>query len=63
MKKENHIANLWDGTSLKCTFRRCVSKEIYHSWLEVVELVSTIQLNNEEGEMMWMFSSSGKYPS
>jgi len=33
------------------------------SWLEVVELVATIHLFNEEDEMVWNFNSSGVYSS
>jgi hypothetical protein len=48
---------------LKCTFRRSVSEELYQVWLEVVELVSTIRLTNDEDEMVWLFNSSVVYCS
>ena len=40
-----------------------MSEELYQSWLEIVELVATIQLNDEEDEMIWQFTSSGIYSS
>ena len=51
-EKNKSIVELWDGHVLKCTFRRNVSEELYQVWLEVVELVSTISLNNDEDEMV-----------
>jgi putative lipoic acid-binding regulatory protein len=57
------IAELWDGQNLKCTFRRNVNETLYNSWLELVELVSTVQLSEEEDEMVWKFSSKGTYSS
>jgi len=32
-------------------------------WLDVVELVSTIRLIDDEDEMVWLFNSSGVYSS
>jgi hypothetical protein len=57
------IAELWDGHNLRCTFRRNVNETLYNSWLELVELVSTIQLSGEEDEMVCKFSSKGTYSS
>ena len=52
-EKGKTIADLWDGEFLKCTFRRNMSEELYQSWLEIVELVATIHLVDEEDEMIW----------
>jgi hypothetical protein len=52
MKRINPFAELWDGQELKCTFRRSVSEKLYQVWLDVVELVSTLRLTNEEDEMI-----------
>jgi len=57
------IAELWDGTNLKCTFRRNFSEALYQSWLEIVELVFTIELTEEEDEMVWQYTSKGTYSS
>jgi hypothetical protein len=57
-EKGKTIAELWDGVSLKCTFTRCISEDLYQSWLEVVELVGTIQFTNEADEMISQFNSS-----
>jgi hypothetical protein len=60
-EKNKTVAELWDG--LKCTFIRNVSEEFYQDWLDVVQLVSTINLNNDEDEMIWVFNSAGIYSS
>lgn len=52
-EKGKTIADLWDGKFLKCTFRRNMFEELYQSWLEIVELVATILLVDEEDEMIW----------
>jgi hypothetical protein len=62
-EKEKTIADLWDEVNLKCTFRRNISNELYHSWLDIVELVATIHFSDDEDEMLWMFNSSGIYSS
>lgn len=44
----------WDGrTSLKCTFTRCVDERFTNLWLEVVQIASTITLNEEENAFIW----------
>jgi hypothetical protein len=62
-EKNKSIAELWDGQDLKCTFRRNVSEDLYQVWLEVVALVSTINLTDDEDEMVWLFNSSIVYSS
>ena len=62
-EKNKSIAELWDGQDLKRTFRRNVREDLYQVWLEVVALVSTINLTDEEDEMVWLYNSSGVYSS
>jgi len=47
------IEDLWDGVNLQCTFRRNVSRDLYQSWLDIVELVASVELSDEEDEMIW----------
>jgi hypothetical protein len=42
---------------------RNVSETLYQSWLEIVELAFTIQLTNDEDEIVWQFTSKGVYSS
>lgn len=55
------IAEIWDGFTLKCIFRRNLNDHLYQMWLEVIELVSTIQISPVEDEMVWQFSSKGTF--
>jgi hypothetical protein len=40
-----------------------MSEEMYQSWLDIVELVSTVQFSEDEDEMVWNFNTSGVYSS
>jgi hypothetical protein len=62
-EKDRTIADLWDGTNLKCTFHRNVSKDLYQSWLDIKDLVATIHLSDADDELIWSFNSSGFYSS
>jgi hypothetical protein len=57
------IAELWDGVDLKCSFRRCVDVRLFNVWEEIVSRVESLNLNDEEDELLWMHSSSGIYSS
>lgn len=46
-EKNKIVHDLWDGHSLKCTFRRIVSDNLYRSWKEVVQVASTIVFTSE----------------
>lgn len=62
-EKTSSIADLWDGHNLKCTFRRTVDESLYRKWLEIVQLASTIELNDDDDTMIWKFNSNGIYSS
>lgn len=38
----NLIFDLWDGSDLKCTFRRCADGRLMNIWQEIIQLASTI---------------------
>lgn len=57
------IAELWDGTNLKYTFRRGVDQRLMNMWLEIIQLASTIIFTDEEDSLTWKFNSSGTYSS
>jgi hypothetical protein len=62
-EKTSSIADLWDGKNLKCTFRRSVDNRTYRTWLEIVQLASTISFSDEEDTLIWKFTSNGVYTS
>jgi hypothetical protein len=63
IEKGKTIADLWDGINLQCTFRRTVSSNLYQTWLDIVEHVSSVDLSDEEDEMICQFNTSGLYSS
>jgi hypothetical protein len=62
-EKSATIQELWDGESLKCTFRRTVGERLMNMWDEVVQLATTICFSNEEDNLIWHFSSNEIYSS
>ena len=62
-EKTGTVCELWDGTNLRCTFRRTVDQCLMNEWLEVLQLASTIVLSFEEDALIWQFSSNGVYNS
>jgi hypothetical protein len=57
------IADIWDGTSLRCTFRRYVGRRLYDMWLKVCSIAETLVLSDSEDELIWQYQSSGVYSS
>ena len=62
-EKIGTVCDLWDGTNLKCTFRRTVNQSLMNEWLEVLELASTIVYSFDEDALIWQFSTNGIYNS
>jgi hypothetical protein len=62
-EKSKTIHDLWDGTDLKCTFRRTANNDLMLQWEEVCQLVTTITLSNEPDDYIWTFCSNGIYSS
>lgn len=62
-EKGKTIADVWDGVNLKCTFRRNFTEHMYQSWLDIKELIASVEITSEEDEMIWQFNSSGVYSS
>jgi hypothetical protein len=61
MNRGKIVSEAWDGINLKFTCRRFVDSKLMTMWLELTQFASSIQLNDEEGAMIWKFNSSGKY--
>jgi hypothetical protein len=60
-KQNRSVAQLWDETNFKCTFRWCVDQRLFQMWGETIEIASTIVYFYEEDELIWSFQSSGLY--
>ena len=55
------VREVWNGEELQLSFRRGVSERIMGMWEELKAAVQSIALNNEEDQILWTYSSSGKY--
>ena len=55
------VEEVWDGMDLKLTFRRTVSEQVMNLWWELVSLINGIVLSEEEDQIVWAYTSSGKY--
>jgi hypothetical protein len=61
MKKRISIKDVWDGVTLKVTFRRTVDHRLMLQWEELLQICSSIQFTEERDAIIWQFDSSGKY--
>jgi hypothetical protein len=55
------LAELLDVSNLKCIFRRCVDIRLFIMWEELISLMSTVSLVEEDDDLVWQFTSSGVY--
>jgi hypothetical protein len=49
---------VWDGENLMLTLRRSMSSSTMNLWWELLSLMA---LSEEEDQILWNFTSSGKY--
>jgi hypothetical protein len=47
------VAELWNGVNLKCTFCICVERRLFDMWEELVNLVTTVEMSEEEDALIW----------
>jgi hypothetical protein len=62
-EKSHSVFDLWDGTDLKCTFRRGVDNRLMLQWQEIIQLASIISFSDDEDSLIWTFNSRGIYSS
>lgn len=61
VEKGNTVAEAWDGTDLKFTFRRTVSTNLMNMWYEVCAIAESISFTDDCDAIIWSFTSSGLY--
>ena len=54
------LHDVWDGENLMLTFRRSVSTSTTNLWLELFSFVESVSLSEEEDQILWHFTSTGK---
>lgn len=55
------MADVWDGTNLKFTFRRTASIQGMALWDKICNIAESISFSSEEDAIIWSFNSSGNY--
>jgi hypothetical protein len=55
------IADVWDGVQLNISFRRTVDQVMLIRWYELVGIVESLHLNDEEDAVIWKFDAKGTY--
>jgi hypothetical protein len=55
------ISELWDGTNLKITFRRCFDHNLMLQWLEILQIAQTLQLSSESDTLVWKSEPNGVF--
>jgi hypothetical protein len=55
------VSEVWDGTTLRCDFRRTFSDEMMVLWQELVAIANTIILNSEDDQLIWSYETNGLY--
>jgi hypothetical protein len=60
-EQQSTLAQVWDGTNLKMTFRRTVNQVLFDRWLELLALMQTVSMTDSDDSPIWLFLSSGVY--
>jgi hypothetical protein len=55
------IAELWDGTQLKVTFRRCFDHNQMLLWYEILQIAQTLHVTEKDDNILWKLESNGMY--
>ena len=56
-KQNKVIAAVWDDGELKLSFRRTVNERLYNKWMELVEIVSYVNLSDDDHKLIWKYNS------
>jgi hypothetical protein len=52
-EQQTTLAQVWDGTNLKLTFRRTISHALLDRWLELLALMQTISMSDSDDSPIW----------
>jgi hypothetical protein len=55
------ISQVWDGQVLRLTFKRSVSERLMDMWYDLLGIVETLNLQDENDQIVWSFNSNGKF--
>jgi hypothetical protein len=57
------VAQVWDGTNLKLTFRRIFSDKLMEQWYELEQICTGISFSSDCDSLIWTYTASGTYTS
>jgi hypothetical protein len=57
------VREIWDGTYLRCDFRRNFTDDMMVQWQELVAIAETIVFNSDEDQLIWAYETNGVYSS
>ena len=60
-KKNATVADLWDGTDLKISFRRGVTPRLMQMWLDLVSIAESISYSDDCDTILWSFADSNSF--
>lgn len=60
-QQDKTIVQVWDGESLKLTFRRSVSEKLMEMLFDLLSIVEEVHLGEEANKIFWSFSSNGHF--
>jgi hypothetical protein len=55
------ISQVWHGQVLRLTFKRSVSERLMDMWYDLLGIVETLNLQDENDQIVWSFNSNGKF--
>lgn len=57
------VKEIWDGETLKLTFRRNFDNKMMEQWYQLVEIAKEINFSNDPDALIWQLESKGIYSS
>jgi hypothetical protein len=57
------VSELWDGSQLRCTYRRTFTDSVMDQWHELVEIAKTIFFSDQSDQLIWRYETNGVYSS
>jgi hypothetical protein len=55
------VSEVWDGISLKLTFRRNFNDSLMEQWFELEQIANNISFSDDCDSLIWTYDSSGQF--
>uniref|UniRef100_A0A8I6XRD0 Reverse transcriptase zinc-binding domain-containing protein n=1 Tax=Hordeum vulgare subsp. vulgare TaxID=112509 RepID=A0A8I6XRD0_HORVV len=60
-QQECTVSQVWDGTSLRLSFRRCVDSRIMNDWENLIDHIRNYPLSDSPDTPVWLLEANGSY--